>query len=200
MLFFYMKFLLLYYLKVITVNFFTLIFNMKPFAREYISHCLNSINQIINDPLKQAKAIHSYTQGQLESKRYQLSDKISDVKSWSSQDILRFIAAVFEANAEASHIFLTSPERALQVHEANALLLEEYIPLMTRETAPRNRLKSVQQNIECLKSELEEQSSFKYDTPFTLFSALTAAAVTVAAVAALFTQPELDNSNNRGPG
>lgn len=155
---------------------------MTQFEKKYILHCLDVINNILSNPATLTKAILAYSSNKSDQARYQSNRQISDSAHWTTQDIMSFTAAVFEANAQASIKFCTSPELIKPVNQASTLLQNKYVPLITAKTERKDPLDSVRKNIARL---LEEINAESYSiTDYSFFSAAIAVGAAVAVVAA----------------
>ncbi|MCL9685087.1 hypothetical protein [Legionella maioricensis] len=170
---------------------------MKELQRKFLLGCLDSIDTIISDEQKLNASTLIYSQGNENDPRYQLQSKITEAELWSSKEKIEISSAVFEAIAHNSYLFCAAEKHTKDIEEATALFLNDYLLLITKNTEPSNRLPSVKKNIAELKlkieqeiAAIEEQEDFSIkNNPFVFFSAVTAVAVGVAAVAALTLTP-----------
>jgi hypothetical protein len=160
---------------------------MTPFDKQYITFCLKKINEVLNSEAQLQEAITSYTQGNAQDLRYLSNRRIPDAALWSSEEQLKLSAAVFVADADAAIKFCKNPEDTALILNANQLLLNQYIPLITRNSAPKNRFLTVKKNIAQELAILRDNENLIGENPYTLFAV--AAGVVAVGLAALLAQP-----------
>lgn len=167
---------------------------MNKLQRQFISGCLDLIDKIISEEEKLKSSILIYSQGNTNDPRFQLQSKITDAELWTSEEKMELSSAVFEAIANNSYIFCTQEKHKKEIEAATTLFLNSYLPLITANTHSSDRLSSVKRNIAEIKLQIEQEPETKSveeqedysikNNPFVFFSAVTAVAVGVAAVAA----------------
>ncbi|MDI1353166.1 MAG: hypothetical protein PSV35_10445 [bacterium] len=157
---------------------------MTSFEKTYLIYFFTRLDCILSNKDELEKAINSYTQGN-ESPSYLHNSKIHDATQWSSQDILRLNAAIFEAHAQATIKLCSKPELTQQVTHVTQHFHDYYLPLITKITDPLNRLSSIKNNIKLINIEPRKPSGTIAEHPYAFFTLLTASAV-IATAAVLF--------------
>ncbi|QMT59272.1 MULTISPECIES: hypothetical protein [unclassified Legionella] len=153
------------------------------FEQNFLLKCLDCMEQILSDEDELAKAIHHYLENKSPTSRYQLNSKITDASHWSEQDKLHFSAIVFEAIARSSLSFYSEDdERVQELSAANTIFLEQYLPLLTENTNPNNRINSVKEKIIDVKNDLKNKIE-RTENPYVFFTPVTAGLVVIAAAA-----------------
>lgn len=173
---------------------------MTSFEKKYIKQCLRLISDILGDEKKLEVAIHSYTGGHVKDMRYYLNSTISEASSWSLLDKLKLNAAIFEADAQTSVLLFTEPHLDQAVKKANILLLNKYVPLISKNTESCHRLQSVREHITQIQNELEqEENSYALGAnAYTLFSTLAVGGALALAAAAMLSSSDKQNGP-KGP-
>ena len=167
---------------------------MNKLQKKFLLGCLDLIDTIISDNEKLKSSMLIFSQGNKDDPRYQLQSKITDAKFWTSEEKMGLSSAVFEAIAHNSYLFCTEEKQTKDIEEATTLFLNNYLPLITKNTELNRRLPYVKRNIAQIKVQIEQETetnsveeqddySIK-NNPFVFFSAVTAVAVGVAAVSA----------------
>lgn len=164
---------------------------MTKFEKQFLLHCLNEIETIISDKEELKRVVFIFSQGKTSDTRYQIQSKITDSTHWASEEKIGFSAAVFEAIAHASYKFCTNVELTKDINQATTLLLDRYLPLLTAETEPGNRLASVKKNGTKIKLQISKepdpalvvkQADYSIENnPNTFFSAMLGLAVIATA-------------------
>lgn len=140
------------------------------FEQCFTHKCLNFVEQILLDEKEISKAISHFTEDKTITTRYHL-DTIMDAINWNDRDKLHLSAATFEAILRASlHFYAENTDRAMQINSANTVFLEKYIPRITANTNPENRLESVRENIAKVKEDFNEPIEIRTGNPYTFFS------------------------------
>ncbi|CAM2855888.1 hypothetical protein [Legionella worsleiensis] len=127
---------------------------MTQFEKNYILSCLNSLDEILNDANQLDTAITNFSGHNNTDLRYCSNLTITDAPLWSDQEKKAFSAAFFEATARANYTFLTTPELAQTVSQAQSIWWTHYKPLLSANTDTENRIQSVIANIKQIKSDL----------------------------------------------
>ncbi len=130
---------------------------MTKFEKEFLLHCLDSIATIISDKEKIKRVVLIFNQGDKNDSLYQIQSKITDSADWTTEEKIALSASVFEVTAHASFTFSTRKSLAHSVVAATYLLRDHYLPLITQNTEPGNRLASVKQNIATIKSQINDE-------------------------------------------
>ncbi|HAT6977024.1 TPA: hypothetical protein I8Y81_000197 [Legionella pneumophila] len=163
---------------------------MTRFERNFLINSLMFFETILSVDKKLEDAIHHFTQGHCENPRYQINSRITDADDWSKEDKLKLTSAIAEAIALVSEKYENpTSEITEQIQGARNILLDDYVPLLTANTNPENRLKSVRENSIQIRKELitklKEEVPYKsqFENPYVLFP-FVAATVAVAATAA----------------
>ncbi len=130
---------------------------MTKFEKEFLLQCLDSIATIISDKEEIKRVALIFSQGDENDPRYQIQSKITNSADWATEERLALSAAVFEATAHASFKFCTSESLTRRVEAATNLLRDHYLPLITQNTQADNRLASVKQNINTIKSQIDDE-------------------------------------------
>jgi hypothetical protein len=163
---------------------------MTRFERNFLINSLMFFETILSVDKKLEDAIHHFTQGHCENPRYQINSRITDADDWSKEDKLKLTSAIAEAIALVSEKYENpTSEITEQIQSARNILLDDYVPLLTANTNPENRLKSVRENSIQIRKELitklKEEVPYKsqFENPYALFP-FVAATVAVAATAA----------------
>lgn len=159
---------------------------MKKFENRFVLKCLDYMKQILSTEHELEEAVRQFTVGQKDDPRYQLNSKIRDASQWSYMEKLQLSAAVFEAIARASILFYeVDPQYEPKITAANKVFLEKYLPKLTENTDPENRLDSVKENINHIKTEkTKEAAKVDKDNPYAFFTPVTAGLAVLAATAA----------------
>jgi hypothetical protein len=155
------------------------------FEKQFILKCLDSMEQILSNSTELAEAIKHFTEEKT-TERHQRNAKITDTENWTDHERIHFNSAVFEAIARASSSFYKeSDDRAREIHVANQVFLEKYVPSMTENTVRNNRIDSVKQNIARIKKEdFKFEMETRAENPYSFFTPVTAGLVVLTAVAA----------------
>ncbi|HAU1270309.1 TPA: hypothetical protein LDO87_001122 [Legionella pneumophila] len=163
---------------------------MTRFERNFLINSLMFFETILSVDKKLEDAIHHFTQGHCENPRYQINSRITDADDWSKEDKLKLTSAIAEAIALVSEKYENpTSEITKQIQSARNILLDDYVPLLTANTNPENRLKFVRENSIQIRKELitklKEEVPYKsqFENPYVLFP-FVAATVAVAATAA----------------
>lgn len=155
------------------------------FEHHFTLKCLDCVEQILSDTEELEKAIGHFTENKTPNSRYQLNTKISDSSQWNEEEKLFLSAAVFEAIARTSLSFYSeSDKRAQEISAANTVFLEQYLPVMTENTDPNDRIDSVKENIVRIKAELKNKIE-RAENPYAFFTPVTAGLVVIAAAATM---------------
>ncbi|KTC89377.1 hypothetical protein [Fluoribacter dumoffii] len=151
------------------------------FEHNFILKCLDYMEHILTDVQELEEAIKGCTENKIKDPRYQLNSKITDSSHWSEPDKLRLSASAFEAIARASLFFYSEKDgRAHEIHCANTEFLERYLPAITVNTDPSDRINSVKKKIGQIKKELREKLG-QGENPHAFFTPVTAGLVVLAA-------------------
>lgn len=128
---------------------------MKKFVQEFIIYTLTNLKSILSDPDQIVDAQDKVCQGNLWNARYEL-DCISNKEEWATQDRAHFSVAFAEAVAQTEANIISFSDNTLkQIFEIKEEFLKKiYIPQITNNTEPKNRLASVINNIDILIEEL----------------------------------------------
>ncbi|HAT1725399.1 TPA: Dot/Icm T4SS effector MavE [Legionella pneumophila] len=176
--------------NVVSPYFFMRTIIMTRFERNFLINSLMFLETILSVDKKLDDAIHHFTQGQYENPRYQINSRITNADDWSKEDKLKFTSAIAEAIALVSEKYENpTSETTEQIQSARNILLDDYVPLLTANTDPENRLKSVRENSSQIRKELiaklKDEVPYKsqFENPYVLFP-FVAATVAVAATAA----------------
>ena len=141
------------------------------------------MEQILSDEGELEEAIHHYLENKVPTSRYQLNTKITDASLLNEHDKLHFSAIVFEAIARSSFSFYSeNDERAQEISAANTVFQQQYLPLLTENTNPNNRINSVKEKIVRIKTDLKNKIE-RTENPYTFFTPVTAGLVVIAAAA-----------------
>ncbi|MCW8444684.1 hypothetical protein OQJ19_04280 [Fluoribacter gormanii] len=154
------------------------------FEQNFILKCLDHMERILSHDGELEQAIHHYIENKAPTSRYQLDTKITDASQWNEQDKLHFSAAVFEAIACSSLSFYSeNDERVQEMCAANTVFLKQYLPILTENSNPNNRIDSVKENIIRVKTELKNKIKNSTENSYAFFTPVTAGLVVMAAAA-----------------
>lgn len=156
---------------------------MTKFEYEFILRCLNFLQEILADPALLNEAIAGYCNGDATNTRYQQHSKITDSKSWSSDDILAAVAAFSEAVTITLKIYGHDLHTLHDITHITEKLLDVYLPLITTESNPCDRLGSMQFQIAQIKADIKNE----FQTTNQTVNAYSFFALTIAAASAAVT-------------
>lgn len=178
---------------------------MSPFRKNYLLQCFTIIECLLSNKKQLKQAVLALTQNDPTAPRYHSNKEITDSANWTTTDKVKLTAALFEANAQVSAKVAASSnddETIKELSTAHNVLLNYYLPLITTNTDPANRLASVQINLKKLKLEIKsipiiqpevspEMSSYTYKNPNNFFQAafiISGIATTLAATAIILSK------------
>lgn len=152
------------------------------FKRQFLSDLLAVLSN--DKQLKQARA--AYTQNEQDQRRYHCHNGFG-MTNWDKEMAINFSAAVFEALARASTLFLNNPDLAKHLQAVYEEIKEHVVPALTDGVNALNPIPDVKTTIRQELKRLEAQSSF-VDNPFVFYGGI-ALAATVATAAVLTLGP-----------
>ena len=154
---------------------------MTKFQKQFLSKCLDYIDTTISNDDKLQGAVLSFKQVKLGERPHEIPTKITDSENWSVDEKTGLSAAILLATALTStELFQEGFENSIE--EATNLLLDTYVPLITKGTESGNRLASVRTNIAKVKSEIDPPIEIN---SYSFFSAVGVVALVAAAAISL---------------